>query len=221
MVGFSRYEVINALYARKLVILFNHPDAEVAVKVAKACFVGGGRIFEFTNRCDHAFEVFSALEKQCAKECPELILGAGSIVDEPTAAHYINAGARFIVSPGTNPGVAQLCNRRKIAYIPGCGTPTEIANAESHGVEFVKIFPGATLGPGFVKSIKAPCPQTSMMISGGVQATRESLTEWFSAGADCVGMGGVFSRDLVEAEDWHGIAAAVRRTIEIIEGLGC
>jgi 2-dehydro-3-deoxyphosphogluconate aldolase/(4S)-4-hydroxy-2-oxoglutarate aldolase len=219
MERFSRYQVINALYARKLVILFNHPDAEVAVKVAKACFVGGCRIFEFTNRCDHSFEVFSALERQCAKECPELILGAGSIVDGPTAAHYINAGARFIVSPGTNPEVAQLCNRRKIPYIPGCGTPTEIANAESHGVEFVKIFPGATLGPGFVKSIKAPCPQTSMMISGGVQATRESLSEWFSAGADCVGMGGVFSRDLVEAGDWDGIAATVRRTVEIIERL--
>ncbi len=219
MARFSRHEVVNTFYAQKLVVLFNHPDAEVAVKVAKACFAGGARIFEFTNRCDHAFEVFSALEKQCAKECPELLLGAGSIVDGATAAYYINAGARFIVSPSTNPEVAQLCNRRKIAYIPGCGTLTEIANAESFGVEFVKIFPGATLGPGFVKSIKAPCPQTSMMISGGVRATKESLTEWFAAGADCVGMGGVISHDLVEAGDWDGIAAAVRRTVEIIKDL--
>ena len=97
---------------------------------------------EFVNRGDHAFEVFSELDRHFAKADPALILGVGSIVEPYTAALYINCGANFVVGPSLNAEVAKLCNRRKISYSPGCGSVTEISEAEELGCEIVKVFPG-------------------------------------------------------------------------------
>ena len=129
------------------------------------------------------------------------------MVDAPTAALYIAYGANFVVGPVLNPEVARLCNRRKIAYSPGCGSASEIAEAEELGVEIVKVFPGSSVGgPVFVKSVLGPCPWTRMMPTGGVDATEESIHAWFSAGAACVGIGSKLVRkDLVAAGDFGRI----------------
>src|SRR4030042_3115551 len=103
---------------------------------------------------------------------------------------YIGAGANFVVGPMLSPEVARLCNRRKVAYMPGCGSVTEISQAEELGVEIVKAFPGAEVGgPGFVKGVLAPMPWTRIMPTGGVDATEESIRAWFRAGVACVGIG--------------------------------
>ncbi len=208
MARFSRLQVWNKMEEVGLVPLFYHGDAEVAKNVAQAISAGGGKVIEFTNRGDRAFEVFRELIVQLEKSDPSVILGVGSVLDPGTAALYINLGANFIVGSVTNPEIARLCNRRKIPYFPGCQTPSEISEAEELGVEICKVFPGNLGGPSFVKAIKGPCPWTKIMPTGGVEAKYENIKGWFDAGVSCIGMGSdLVRKDLIDAKDWAGITA--------------
>ena len=207
--------------ATGLIPVFYHKDVEVCKSVIKACYNGGIRVFEFTNRGDYANEVFSQITKWAAVELPELIMGAGTVVDAPTAAIYIQAGANFIVSPLLNPEIAKVCNRRKIAWSPGCGTLSEISLAEELGAEIIKIFPGTTVGgPEFVKSVKGPCPWTSIMPTGGVEPTEDNLRKWFKAGVTCVGMGSnLFPAGMINAQNWDYITEACSSALTLIKTL--
>jgi len=218
MARFPRMKVLNTMLDTGMVPVFYHPDVEVARQVAAACVAGGCPLLEFTNRGDHAWEVFTELERYCARELPELILGVGSIVDPGTASLYINCGANFVVGPVLNPEVARACNRRKIPFSPGCGTLSEISQAEELGCEIIKIFPGKEVGgPGFIKNVRGPCPWVSIMPTGGVEPTEASLKGWFDAGAACVGMGSnMITKEMLKAADYQGIAANIRRTVELI-----
>jgi 2-dehydro-3-deoxyphosphogluconate aldolase/(4S)-4-hydroxy-2-oxoglutarate aldolase len=190
MARYSRLEVLNAIVETGLVPVFYHADVEVAKKIVEACAAGGARTIEFTNRGDFAPFVFREVSEYFAKANPKVMLGVGSVVDAPTAALYIASGAHFVVGPILNPEVARLCNRRKIAYSPGCATASEISQAEELGVEIVKIFPGGLVGgPEFVKSVMAPCPWTRIMPTGGVETTKESVTAWIKAGTAALGIG--------------------------------
>jgi 2-dehydro-3-deoxyphosphogluconate aldolase/(4S)-4-hydroxy-2-oxoglutarate aldolase len=218
MARFSRLNVYSVIQETGLVPVFYSPDLEVAKQVARACVEGGCRLMEFTNRGDHAWEVFSALHRHCAEQLPALMLGVGSIVDAATAALYINCGASFVVGPILNAEVAKACNRRKIPYVPGCGSVSEISQAEELGCEIVKVFPGDNVGgPSFVKAVRGPCPWTSLMPTGGVENTEASLRAWFDAGVACVGMGSnLIPRELLKSGDFPGIAQRVRKTVELI-----
>jgi len=218
MARFSRLDVLNAMVDTGLVPVFYHADVEVAKQVVQACAAGGAKVIEFTNRGDFAPEVFKELARYVDGEGLEVMLGVGSVIDEPTAALYIAYGANFVVGPILNEGVARLCNRRKVAYSPGCGSATEISRAEELGVEIVKIFPGGSVGgPEFVKAVLGPCPWTRIMPTGGVEASEESIRAWFEAGVACVGMGSnLVRKELVAAGDWEGITAKVRQVLEWI-----
>ena len=186
----SRLHVFNTMVETGLIPVFYNPDPETARRIVEACFAGGTRVIEFTNRGDFAVNVFREVRQHCIQTYPDLVFGVGSVVDAPTAALYIANGADFVVGPILNPEVARLCNRRKIAYSPGCATLSEISEAEELGVEIVKIFPGATVGgPSLVKAVRGPCPWTRIMPTGGVEPTEESIRSWFEAGVVCVGMG--------------------------------
>ena len=221
MARFPRLKVLTTMEQTGMVPVFYHADIAVARDVAAACAGGGCNLLEFTNRGDHAWEVFNELEKFCAKEIPQMILGVGSVVDPGTASLYINNGANFVVGPLLNPDVARACNRRKIPYSPGCGSASEISAAEELGVEIVKIFPGKEVGgPGFVKAVKGPCPWVSIMPTGGVDPSEASLKAWFDAGVACVGMGSnLITKDLLKAKDYEGLANKVRSTRELIRKL--
>lgn len=197
-----------------MVPVFYHKNAEVAKKVIKACYDGGVRAFEFTNRGDFAHEVFAECVKFAATECPELALGVGSIVDAPTAALYIQLGACFVVGPLFNPEIAPVCNRRLIPYCPGCGSVTEMGTAQELGCDLTKLFPGDVYGPAMVKNLKAPMPWSKIMVTGGVAPTEENLTEWFKAGVYCVGMGSkLFPNDKIKEEDWQYITDKCKETL--------
>lgn len=219
MARFDRLTVLNTMVNTGLVPVFYNAEARVAKKIVAACAEGGARIVEFTNRGDRAWNVFTELIAWAEDAQPGVILGVGSVVDAPTAALYISSGADFVVGPMLNPEVARLCNRRKVAYSPGCGSVSEIAQAEELGVEIVKVFPGGMVGgPAFIKAVRGPTPWTRIMPTGGVDATEENVKAWIEAGAACLGMGSKLVRkDLVAAGDFDAIRDNVARVLAWIQ----
>ena len=185
MAKFDKISVLQKIASAPMVPVFYHKDAEVAKKVIKACYEGGVRAFEFTNRGDFAQEVFAECVKFAAKECPEMAMGVGSVVDAPTAAMYIQMGACFVVGPLFNPDIAVVCNRRLVPYCPGCMTVSEIGKAQELGCDLTKVFPGDVVGPNLVKGMLAPMPWSKIMVTGGVSPDEENLTKWFKAGVFC------------------------------------
>ncbi len=203
MAKFDKYAVMAKIAAAPMVPVFYHPDVEVCKNVIRACYAGGVRAFEFTNRGDFAHEIFSQLSKWALHECPDLVLGIGSIIDAPTAALYLQLGANFVVGPLFNKDIALVCNRRSIPYCPGCLTPTEVGMAQEAGCDFIKIFPGDVVGTNLIKGLLAPMPWTKLMVTGGVAPEKDNLTQWFNAGVFCVGMGSkLFPSDKIKANDW-------------------
>jgi len=220
MANISRIQVTQVMAETGLVPLFYHPDLEVCKKVLSACYRGGARLLEFTNRGDFAHEVFGALNKFALQELPGMVLGVGSVTDAGTASIYMQLGANFIVTPVLREDIAIVCNRKKVLWSPGCGTLTEICRAEELGCEIVKLFPGGIYGPDFVKAIKGPQPWTSIMPTGGVSPTEENLKAWFDAGVICVGMGSkLISKEIIQQRDYQLLEENTRAALSIIQSL--
>ncbi|MEM7486545.1 MAG: bifunctional 4-hydroxy-2-oxoglutarate aldolase/2-dehydro-3-deoxy-phosphogluconate aldolase [Bacteroidota bacterium] len=220
MAQYSRLEVMQVMQSNGMVPLFYHPDIELGKKVLKACYDGGSRLLEFTARGDFAFEVFLELNKFAIKELPGMIMGVGSITDAAAASMFMQMGANFIVTPSLREDIAIACNRRKVLWSPGCGSLTEINRAEELGCELVKLFPGSTYGPGFVKAIKGPQPWTSIMPTGGVSTEDDNLRGWFNAGVTCVGMGSkLISKTILEQQDFEGLKELVEKTLSTIQDI--
>lgn len=218
MARFSRLDVCQKVIETGIVPVFYHSDLETAKQVLKACYNGGIRVFEFTNRGDFAHEIFGELEKWAINACPELILGIGSVVEAGTASLFMQLGANFVVGPMLNPEIFKVCNRRQIAYVPGCATVSEVNYAQELGAEIVKIFPGDVVGPAFVKSVKAPMPWSRVMVTGGVAPNEENLKKWFDAGVVSVGMGSnLFPADIIKAKDWNKITEICKSTFDILK----
>ena len=214
----DRLDVLKALEAQGVVPVFSHSDPDIALEVIEACARGGAPCVEFTNRGDFMFQTFSEVSRALLKRKSPVILGVGSVLDAPTAGLYISAGARFIVGPVLDPDTARLCNKRMVAYSPGCGSATEIMQAQELGADIVKVFPGESVGgPAFVKAVLGPMPWTKIMPTGGVDPTRESLTEWFGAGIRACGIGSkLITSQRIKDRDWAGIEQAVRETVDTI-----
>ena len=220
MAQYSRLEVAQVMKDTGLVPLFFHKDIEIGKKVLKACYDGGARLMEFTARGDFAHEVFGELNKYAIKELPGMIMGVGSVTDAAAASLFMSLGANFVVTPVLREDIALVCNRRKVLWSPRCGSLTEIAKAEELGCEIVKLFPGGTYGPGFVKAIKGPQPWTSIMPTGGVSPTEENLKGWFEAGVTCVGMGSnLISKEVIANQDFEALKKAVKDSLAIIKNL--
>ena len=215
MARFTRMQVLNTMYEVGLVPVFYEPDAEKAKKIVAAVAEGGARCIEMTNRGDFAHLVFTDLVKHFAKERPDVIMGVGSVGDGPTAVLYMQCGANFVVGPTMSEDAAVACNRRKVSYSPGCGSATEIQRAHELGCEIVKVFPGGEVGgPPFVKAVLGPCPWTSAMPTGGVEATEDSVKGWIAGGAKVLGMGSnLITKEAVANGDWEGIAAKTRKIL--------
>lgn len=217
MARFDKIAVLQKIGATGMVPVFYHKNAETAKRVIKACYDGGVRAFEFTNRGDFAQEVFAECVKYAATECPELALGVGTVVDAPTAALYIQLGACFVVGPLFNPDIVPVCNRRLVPYCPGCGSASEIGKAQELGCDLCKLFPGDVYGPAFVKGLMAPCPWTKLMVTGGVAPTKENLTAWIKSGVFCVGMGSkLFPKEQVTVQNWQYITDKCKEALGYI-----
>ena len=217
MAAKDRMAVLSAMMDQSIIPVFYHPDVELCKNVIQACANAGAKCVEFTNRGDFAAHVFYEVTRHFARADPSVIMGVGSIVDAPTAALFIANGAKFVVGPLLNAEVAKVCNRRGIPYSPGCGSATEIGDAQELGVEIVKVFPGSSVGgPNFVKSVMGPMPWTRIMPTGGVEPTEESLRKWFGAGIVACGIGSnMITKKLLDAKDFAGIEDSVRKTLAL------
>ena len=216
MARFNKVQVIQAMHDTGMVPVFYNSDPEICKQVISACYKGGVRVFELTNRGDFAHELFGELAKWAAAACPEMILGAGTVIDAPTAALYMQLGANFIVGPNFNAEIATVCNRRLVPYSPGCGSVSEISNAQAAGCDVTKVFPAGNVGgPSFVKNVMAPLRWSNIMVTGAVSPEEDNLTAWIKSGVLCVGMGSkLFPKDVIAQGNWQAI------TDKCVEALG-
>jgi 2-dehydro-3-deoxyphosphogluconate aldolase/(4S)-4-hydroxy-2-oxoglutarate aldolase len=221
MARYSKIDTLSIIFETGMVPVFYHRDVETAKHIVAACYEGGVRAFEFTNRSDFAHEVFGELNQWAAVHCPGMVMGVGSVVDAGTASLYIQLGANFIVGPLFNPEVAKVANRRAIPYTPGCGTVSEIGFAQEAGCDLIKIFPAGNVGgPSFVKNILAPMPWLKLIVTGGVEPTEDNLSAWFKAGVACVGMGSnLFPKTAVEQQNWSIITELCKNALNTIRGI--
>lgn len=217
----KRLETLISIVDTGVLPLYYSDDADRARQIMDALREGGARAIEFTDRGPNAWSVFATLTASAARHDSDAILGAGSIRDPYAADRFIAAGARFIVGPSFNAEVARLCNGRRIPYLPGCATPTEIVTAEESGSELVKVFPGDSLGPAFVKAIRGPLPETQVVVTGGVSASEASVNEWIAAGAACLGFGSALvtkaHTDSSSNADVSNLTPAMAKLVELVD----
>lgn len=212
--------ILAAFQESKVIPVFYHDDADTCCEALQACYDAGIRVFEFTNRGEHARHNFAIMRDKKLKTMPDLYLGIGTIKNAAEAKVFTDMGADFIVSPVINPAIADYCNGAEIFWVPGCMTPTEIALAEEKGAKLVKLFPGSSLGPGFVKAISPLFPNLKFMPTGGVEPEAQNLKAWFDAGVVCVGMGSnLLPKKAVESRDWDTVKANIVQTFAFIRAL--
>jgi 2-dehydro-3-deoxyphosphogluconate aldolase/(4S)-4-hydroxy-2-oxoglutarate aldolase len=217
----SRQEINQLISQHALLPLFNPDDLEVSKNVIRAAYEGGVRLFECTNRSADAYSIFKQLVPYVQTTMPEMVLGAGTIMDEEAAQRFYQAGAQFIVSPVISPDVADFCKKNNLFWCPGASTLNEIITAQNMGADIVKIFPANFLGgPEFVKAIKAPCPWIRVMPTGGVDGSEKNLRAWFEAGVACVGIGSqLFTRETLAARDYKMIATRTKEIVTTIQSI--
>ncbi|HRI78922.1 MAG TPA: bifunctional 4-hydroxy-2-oxoglutarate aldolase/2-dehydro-3-deoxy-phosphogluconate aldolase [Cyclobacteriaceae bacterium] len=217
MKNFSSEAVHQQMISSAMIPLFTHDDPAVAKAVVEAAYLGGVRVFEFTNRRKNAFDVFVETLKYVEKY-PDLMLGIGTIMDGATTKKFIDAGAHFIISPILKLEMAEVCLKHDKMWIPGCATLTEIVTAKEHGAKIIKLFPGSVLGPGFVSAVMPVVPDLQLMITGGVEPTEQNLSAWFKAGATAVGMGSqLFTKEILETKNWTKLQQLVSDSLAIIK----
>lgn len=214
---FSNQQIIEMIRRTGIVPLYTHDDAEAAQQVIEAAYHGGVRVFEFTNRKANSFEVFSVLIKNRSRY-PELAIGIGTIMDGANTKRFIDAGADFIISPIVKKEMADVCKAHDKLWMPGCATLTEIVTAKDLGALVIKVFPGSVLGPGFVSAIMPVVPGLQLMITGGVEPTEKNLSEWFNAGAMCVGLGSqLFTKEIIATRNWTLLQQQVAEALQIVQ----
>lgn len=210
MAQFDKLAVIERIARERIVPLFHTANPESAVLISEAIAAGGLSIVEFTNRGDRGLAAFTAMVSERDAQRSNLVVGVGSIVDAETAAAYVGVGADFIVGPAFVRSVALFANRRQIPYLPGTSSLTEMLAANESGCEILKMFPGGSGGPQFLKSVRGPCPWLRIMATGGVTPDVKSMSAWFEAGAIAVGIGSeLVSAQAIEERSWGTITSSV------------
>lgn len=209
---------IDKILKTGIVPIFSNSDAETCLKVLETCYEAGLKAFEFTNRTENSLEVFEWLITQKKSKMPDLALGIGTIFDKQTAEQFLKVGAEFIVSPIFGLDVMEICNQYEIPYVPGVFTPAEIYNAHRKGAKLVKIFPGEGISPNYIKALRGPMPTIKIMVTGGVTAEKESIEKWFSAGANCVGMGSkLISSEAIQNGGFDAITSKIEACLQSVK----
>ena len=174
--------MLNIIKNEGIVAVIRAKDHDEAKGYINACVNGGIRAVELTYSIPKVVDLINEL-----KDDENLILGVGSVLNGQMAKDAILAGAKYVVSPGYNEEVNEVCKELNTLYLPGCMTVTEIMNALDKGNKMVKLFPGDVFGPKYIKAVKAPIPHVEIMPTGGVSI--DNVDKWFEMGVSCVGVG--------------------------------
>lgn len=206
------------LARQKALPLFTCGDPAIGIGVLEALHAGGMRVVEFTNRSAGALEVFRTLVSEAARRLPEMVLGAGTIIDRDQAEAFHAAGARFLVAPNLDEEVGRFCVAQRLPWCPGTGTVSEMVRAHGLGAALIKVFPADVLGgPAFIKAVRGPCPWLKLMPSGGVTLDEGNLKAWFAAGVACVGLGShLIDADTLAQGRFAELADRTRRVAAIL-----
>lgn len=212
--------VLNLILEQGMLPLFFHPSEEETIAITKVVYDAGIRVIEYTNRGEEALNNFTALKKEALTSMPDLQLGIGTIKTPEQAEQFIAAGADFIVCPTVNPEVGEITHQAGLLWAPGCMTPTEIALAQKHGAELIKIFPANILGTAFVSSIKGLFPGQLFMPTGGVDLSKENIAGWFKAGVCAVGMGSqLISNDIMKNKNYELLKKNTEEVLEVLKSI--
>lgn len=206
----KRQEVLARIMESGVVAVIRMKDTNRLLKVIEAVRQGGVKCIEITMTVPGAVEIIHQLSKTAP---PDVLLGAGTVVDEATAGQVIDAGAQFVVGPVLNLAIVALCHQRGVAVMPGCYTPTEIFTAWKAGADIVKVFPATSLGPKYFKDLRGPFPDIRLMPTGGV--TVDNVGEWITAGACAVGIGSdLLDKKAIEEERFEVLTERAARMVQ-------
>ncbi|MFA4868735.1 MAG: bifunctional 4-hydroxy-2-oxoglutarate aldolase/2-dehydro-3-deoxy-phosphogluconate aldolase [Pedobacter sp.] len=207
---------LKVIQAYPVIPVYYNEDADTCIEVLKATYAGGIRVFEFTNRGGNATENFKALLAYRNEHFADMQLGIGTIKTVEQAEAYIKIGADFIVSPIVRADLAKVCADHGVMWVPGCMTPTEINFAEELGAPLVKLFPGDTLGIGFLKAIKPLFPNLKFMPTGGVDVNKENIDNWLNAGVTALGFGSKLFQQPENAANYNWLTERCQLLIKLV-----
>ena len=209
----KRSEVLSRIIESGVVAVIRMKDTNRLLKVIEAVRKGGVKSIEITMTVPGAIEIIRQLSTVVP---PDVLLGAGTVVDEATANQVIDAGAKFVVGPVLNLGIISLCGKRDVAVMPGCYTPTEILTAWNAGADIIKVFPATSLGPKYFKDLRGPFPDIRLMPTGGV--TIDNAGEWIAAGACAVGIGSdLLDKKAIEEERYDVLTERAARMVQNVK----
>lgn len=206
----KRNEVLTRIIDSGVVAVIRMKDTNRLLKVIEAVRSGGVKCIEITMTVPGAVDII----RQLSASVPEdVLIGAGTVVDEVTADKVIDAGAGFVVGPILNLGVVALCGKRDVAVMPGCFSPTEIYTAWNAGADIIKVFPATSLGPKYFKDLRGPFPDIRLMPTGGV--TIDNVGEWIAAGACAVGIGSdLLDKKAIDEERYEVLTERAVRMVQ-------
>ncbi len=214
----SKEQMISVIEGQGVLPLFYHDDIEVCIGVIDALYKAGIKAVEFTNRGAYALPNFTKLSSLVSQRWQGLQLGAGTILNVSDAENFIDAGAAFIVCPGTIPAVAQVVHQKGLLWIPGCMTATEVIIAKDWGATLVKIFPGSLVGPSYISALKDIFLDMRFMPTGGVEVTENNISAWFKSGVSAVGLGSkVISKEALANKQYDTVETLVREALEMVK----
>lgn len=209
-----KIEILSRIIKEKIVAIIRTSDSEDAKKLVDACLEGGINSVEITFTVPNAHKVIESLRKEYDEKT--LLLGAGTVLDSETARFAIMNGAQYIVTPSLNTETIRICNRYQIPIMAGAMSVKEVVEAMEYGADIVKVFPGETLGPSFIKAVKGPLPYAPLMPTGGVNI--DNILEWFNAGVIAVGVGSALTKE-AKTGNYRSVTEMAKRFVEKIKTL--
>ncbi|MGV1103594.1 bifunctional 4-hydroxy-2-oxoglutarate aldolase/2-dehydro-3-deoxy-phosphogluconate aldolase [Clostridium perfringens] len=199
--------ILDELKASGVVAVVRGKSHEEARGYMEACLKGGIKSLELTYTIPNVCELIKEYSSHA-----EALIGVGSVLNGKMASDAIEAGAKYVVSPGYSEEVNKVCKEMNVLYLPGCMTVSEIMKAMDAGSKMIKLFPGDVFGAKYVKAIKAPIPNVEIMPTGGVSV--DNIEEWFANGVSCVGVGSSLIKGSLE--DIENTAKAFMKKMEKI-----
>lgn len=178
----SRYEVFQRIRESGLIGIIREKSQAAGKQRMELLIQGGVEVLEVSLCTPGALDLIAAY----ADRRNAFVVGAGTVLDAESARLAILAGAQFVIAPNFSSDMAKACNRYAVPLFPGVGTVNEIITALEWGCDIVKLFPASSLGPGYIKAVRAPIPQVYCIPVGGVNIY--NIEQWFESGAFAVAM---------------------------------